>query len=159
MMTSPDPCTDSLFVVADHIFTLLDTNKGTFTTPVQDVFYGDQSRIPRTPAITVQASTKVRELAGAPRRSQNTFEVFVNIFFSNVRDITLNHREADQLAEEVEAKIHENVTFDGKVINSMVVLNESGFLNRDDSQFRGNRLVVQAMSKKPLPISPDYNQP
>lgn len=153
------PCTDSLFVVTDHLFTLMNTNKATFTTPVQDVFYGDQNRIPRTPAITVAASQKTRELAGAPRQMMNNFEVFVNIFFSNVRDITLNHREADQLAEEVEAKIHEDITFNGRVINSFVALNEAGFLNREDTQFRGSRLIVQAMTKKGLPLAPHYNQP
>lgn len=152
------PCTDSQYVVANYLFDLLTASKGLFVPAVRDVFYGDQKRIPETPALTVAASEKRRELAGAPRRTQNTFLVFINLFVFNVRDVSLNHREADQLAEQVEAKIHENPTFNGSVIHSMVVLNESGFLNRDNSQFRGNRLVVQAISKTMLPMSPDYNQ-
>lgn len=152
-------CTDSLYVVTDKLFTLLDGFKASFAIPVQAVYYGDQTQIPVTPAITVAASQKARELAGAPRRVENTFEVFVNIYFSNVKSITLNHRDADQLAELVEAKIHEDITLGGLVINSMVVLNEAGFLNRDNSQFRGSRLIVRAMSKKNLPLAPGYNQP
>ncbi len=152
-------CTDSLYKVTDYLFTLLDTNKGTFTPPVEDVYYGDQERFPRTPAITVASSHQPRELEGAPRRIKNTFEVLVNIFFSDVRDVELNHRAADQLAEQVVAKIHEDIVFGGLVINSLVVSNEAGFLNRKNSQFRGSRLVVQAMSKTFLPMAPGYNQP
>lgn len=152
-------CTDSLAVVTDFIFNLLDTNKATFTPAVQAVYYGDQKQIPVTPAITVAPGQKTRALAGAPRRPVNDFEVYVSIFFSNVRAIEFNHRDADLLAEAVEAKIHEDIVMGGLVINSMVVLNEAGFLNKDNSQFRGNRLIVQAMSKTLLPLAPDYNQP
>ncbi len=152
-------CTDSLLLVTNHLHTLLNGYKANFTPAVADVFYGDQNQIPRTPAITVAASQKSRELAGAPRRILNTFEVFINIYFSNVRPIAVNHEEADQLAEAVEAKIHEDIVFGGLVINSLVVLNEAGFLNRDNSQFRGNRLIVRATSKTMLPMAPGYNQP
>lgn len=152
-------CTDSLYLVTDYLYTLLDGYKASFTPAVQDVYYGDQKQIPRTPAITVAASQKTRDLAGAPRRIENVFEVFINIYFSKVGAIALNHRGADQLAEAVEAKIHEDIVFDGLVINSLVVLNESGFLNRDNSQFRGNRLIVRAVSKTLLPMAPGYNQP
>lgn len=151
--------TDSLYVVTNYLFSLLDANKDAFTTSVQDVFYGDQERFPRTPAVTVASDHKTRELEGLPRRIKNSFDVAVNIFFFNVRDVELNHRAADQLAEEVEAKIHEDITFGGIVVNSLVVSNEAGFLNRKESQFRGNRLLVQAMSKTLLPMSPGYNQP
>lgn len=152
------PCTDSQYVVADYLFTMLRTAKGLFTPAIREVFYGDQKRIPETPALTVAASEKRRALVGAPRRVENTFHVFINLFVFNVRDVALNHREADQLAEAVEAKIHEDVALGGLVIHSMVMLNESGFLNRDNSQFRGNRLVVEATSRTLLPMSPDYNQ-
>lgn len=152
-------CTDSLALVTNYLYTLLDGYKANFTPAVQDVYYGDQNQIPRTPAITVASSQKGRELAGAPRRILNTFEVFINIYFSNVRPIAVNHQEADALAEAVEAKIHEDIIFGGLVINSLVVLNEAGFLNRDNSQFRGNRLIVRATSKTLLPMAPGYNQP
>lgn len=152
-------CTDSLYVVTDHLFTLLDGYKANFTPAVEAVYFGDQKQIPVTPAITVASSQKGRELAGAPRRILNTFEVFINIYFSNVKSIALNHRAADQLAEAVEAKIHEDIIFGGLVINSLVVLNEAGFLNRDNSMFRGNRLIVRATSKTLLPMAPGYNQP
>lgn len=155
-MTTP---TDSLYVVTNYLFELLNGSKDTFTSSVQDVYYGDQERFPRTPAITVASDHKTRELSGLPRRVTNNFNVFVNVFFSNVRDVELNHRAADQLAEEVEAKIHEDITLGGIVIDSMVVSNEAGFLNRKESQFRGNRLIVQATTKTLLPMSPGYNQP
>lgn len=152
-------CTDSLATVTDFIFTLLDTNKATFTPAVQAVYFGDQKQIPVTPAITVAAGQKMRSQAGAPRRVVNNFEVYVNIFFSGVRGVELNHRDADQLAEAVEAMIHQDIVMGGLVVNSIVALNEAGFLNKDNSQFRGNRLVVQAMSKTLLPLAPGYNQP
>jgi hypothetical protein len=152
-------CTDSLYVVTNYLFDLLDASKDSFTPSVQDVYYGDQKRIPRTPAIAVFSSQKTRELDGVPRRIKNNFDIFICIFFSNVRDVTLNHRAADQLAEQVEVKIHEDITLGGNVINSLVVLNEGGFLNREESQFRGSRLIVQAMTKTTLPLIPSYNQP
>lgn len=154
----PVGCTDSLYLVIDHLFTLMDANKGNFVPVVQDVFYGDQKRIPRTPSITVAGSQKTRELAGAPRRTLNTFNVFINVFFCDVRDTEVNHRASDRLAEDVETLIHADITLGGLVINSLVALNEPGFLNRDTSKFRGSRLVIQATSKTSLPMSPSYNQ-
>lgn len=152
-------CTDSLYTVTDHLFTLLNGYKASFVPEVKAVYFGDQKQIPVTPVLTVAASQKTRDLAGAPRRILNTFEVLINIYFSKVGAISLNHRGADQLAEAVEAKIHEDIIFGGLVINSLVVLNEAGFLNRDNSQFRGNRLIVRATSKTLLPMAPGYNQP
>jgi hypothetical protein len=152
-------CTDSLYVVTNHLFTLINAAKTSFTPQVEDVFYGDQKQIPRTPAITVAASQKSRELNGVPRRIKNTFDVFINIYFSKVGPIALNHQGSDQLAEAVEALVHADITLDGLVIDSLVILNEAGFLNRENSQFRGNRLIVRAMSKKTLPMAPGYNQP
>lgn len=153
-MTTP---TDSLYVVTEALYNLLDLNR--ITLGLEAVYYGDMRKIPKHPAATVYPNEKARELVGAPRKIRNTLEVFVQVFATKVEgSIQDNQREADQMSEAVEALIHQDPTLDGLVTHCMVVRNEAGYLTRDNSRYRGNRLTVQAQSTTLLPMRPGYNQ-
>lgn len=152
----PSP-TDSLAVATLYLFNLIDAQK--VTLGLADNFYGDQQKIPRTPTTCVFASQKYREIQGAPRRVQNTLEMYVHLYISKVTDSDLDWKQADTLAEAVEGVIHADPTFGGLGYHSLVTSNEAGYLRRPmNSMFKGNRLMVQLMSKTQLPMIAGYNQ-
>jgi hypothetical protein len=98
-------------------------------------------------------------VVGAPRRVRNTLESYIIVYFSKVTDVQENARDADVMGDALEALVHANITFGGLVTNSMVILNESGYRPKPDTQFRAVRLTVQGQSTTMLPMAPGYNQP
>jgi hypothetical protein len=151
-MTTLSP-TDSVFTYADYIFQLLDDRKATLG--VQDVWFGDDvsSKLPRTPAITVEGGTKTREYNGAPRRSMNTMDLYVMIYHDKIVDVQENARNALRRAEAVEAVLHEDAQLQGLVIDSMVISNEPGIADRGGSLMSASRLTLRARSQTLLPYS------
>src|SRR5882762_6254855 len=118
---------------------------------IQDVWYGEQRKIPRMPAVEIIPGEKTRNDAGAPRRVENLFEIFVMIQAGQVQDAQLNLHLAGQLAESVEAVIHADPTLGGVCINCMVVRTEFGTTMRSTTELRAARLTVQAKSRTLLP--------
>ena len=128
---------------------------------VQDVFYGDQNRIPRTPAICVEAGEKERELNGAPRRTLVDVTLYVLIYHGAIQSVQLNLEEVDSLAEEVESLIHQDPQFidpndasgfPAQVIHSLVTRVEAGYQMRSNTIFRATRLTVVARVQEQLPL-------
>lgn len=148
--------TDSVAVLAAYLETLLKANQVTLN--VADVFYSDQQRIPRTPTICVDPSSKTREIIGAPRRTKNVMEVYIILYFSRVIDVQVNSRDSDAMCDAVEAIVHADPTLGNLVIHSLVTHTEAGYRIREDTQFRAARLTVQAESQSMLPMNSNYNQ-
>src|SRR2546423_13035752 len=105
------PPTGSLYTVTDYLFNLITAAAPTLTPiPLADVFYGDQQKIPRTPAVCVFGTDKMRELQGAPRRIHNVFEIYVHLYVFKVTDASTHWRMADHLAEALAGVIHQDLT-------------------------------------------------
>jgi len=151
-MTNP---TDSLETFVATIQSLIETNKDALG--IEDVWYGDQRKIPRTPSVEVIPGRKIRNLVGAPRRIENGFECFVMVVAGLVQDVQVNLHLAGQIAESVETVLHADPTLGGICINCMVVSTEFGIAERS-GEYRAARLTVQAMSRTLLPMQPNYNQ-
>lgn len=150
-----DP-TDSLVTYALTIQNLIAAAQTDLA--ISDIWYGEQTKIPRTPAVEVITGQKVRNPAGAPRRVENLFECFVLVQAGQVQDAQLNLRLAEQLAESIETILHTDPTLGGIVFNNTVVRIESGVSTRSKTEFRAARLTVQAKSLTLLPMQPNYNQ-
>lgn len=148
--------TSSLETFVATIQNLIVTNQ--VSLGIQDVWYGEQRKIPRTPTIEIIPGQKVRSLAGAPRRVANAFECFIMIQAGMVQDTQLNLHLAGQLAESVEAVIHADPTLGGICINCLVVRTEFGVAERSSTEYRAARLTVQGESRTLLPMQPNYNQ-
>lgn len=143
------PLTDSAVVVAQYVFDMVEYNKAALG--IEAVFYGDQSKYPVTPAAAVEPAIKRRVLVGAPRRSENTLQVFVMVYVGRIGDNQINTKDADTIAEAVEALIHTDPTLGGLVVNSMVESIEPGYANRG-AVMRASRLTLTALSKTQLPM-------
>jgi hypothetical protein len=128
---------------------------GTFTIAPQDVFYGDQDRIPRTPAVCIEPGDKTRTLTGAPNMTTNEFEVFILVYHDKVEDVQAIRQEVDVLAYEIEKYIHKdlqlkNGTSNPALIYGFVRANESGYTIKAGTLYRSARLIYFGMNKTSL---------
>jgi hypothetical protein len=141
--------TDSLVVMAQYLHDLIAANQ--VTLGVQDVFYGDQVKIPRTPTVCVESDLKNRTLSGTARKVDLTMTCFILIYGSAVAEVQSKRKAVDVLAESIEGLIHANSTLGGNFIHSFIPTMQSGLANKSGTQFRSSRLTVQALSQTLLP--------
>ena len=149
-MTNPfaDTTYGQLSVMCDRLFTLLDNNKAALG--LADLFYGDQSKIPRTPTLCLEPDIKQRTLAGVPRRSENTLRAYLLIYVSKVQDVQSNSRDVLVFAETVEALLHVEPTLGGLLVHSFCPAIEPGYRTRDNTQFRACRITFEGINKSIL---------
>jgi hypothetical protein len=145
--------TDSAVIVADWVIQRITDHQADLG--LQDVWRGDQSKLPRTPCVVVDSGPKTRVIQGAPRMSKNELTLFITVYYGVVRDTQLNVRDADVLGESVELLLHEDPTL-GKDPNqlayhSLVTAVEPGLANKGGTLYRGTRLTFVVYTKTMLP--------
>jgi hypothetical protein len=145
------PLTNQLKPVADFLEALLETNKGALG--LQDVFYGDQNRIPRTPTACVDPGEKRRQLNGAPRRTQLDIVIYILVYHNAVTNVEVLAKTNDKLSEDIETVIHVDAQMGGLLIDSMVTNIEFGYASRGKTLYRVSRLTVEGRSQAQLPSS------
>jgi phage gp29-like protein len=143
--------TDSLKTFAKAVQSKIEDNKGALE--IQDVYFGDQNKIPRVPAACVEPVDKTRELDGAPRRTKNDIQVYVFVYHARIGDVQDTLEEALDRSEAVEALLHADSTLGGLVIHSLVTALEQGLLRRSGTFYRGTRLTFTGLTKTNLPYS------
>jgi len=152
--------TDRVDVLNDFLFNLMVDHQADLG--FLDIWYGDQDKIPRTPALAVEAGPKSRELNGAPRRMLVTFESYFMIYHDQIQDTQENARKAQQRGEAVEAVLHADAQMltdpedgnSGLVIHSYVSANEPGAVLRNNGSLMSvTRLTFRAQSQVMLPYS------
>lgn len=116
----------------------------------EDIYYGDQSQIPRTPTLCIEPDEKRRDLQGAPRRVLNTFSVYLILYISKVTDTQTNARDALTLAEDLEAVLHAEPTFGNLLIHSFATKVEPGYRVKANTQFRACRITFEGTNKTVL---------
>jgi hypothetical protein len=141
----------SLSTVCDALVSLLETNAEDLGIPVGGVFYGDQSKIPVSPAVCVEPDSKTSELYGAGRMTEVNFRVNILVYHSEIRNIESNRRDADLLAESIATLTHKDPTFGGLVIHCFTSEIQSGYATKDRSVIRTTRLTWTARSQERLP--------
>jgi hypothetical protein len=142
---------DDMVVLLNTIKGILDTNK--VALGVQDVWLGDQNKLPRTPAICLEPGTKRRELDGLPRKTLVEASFFVLIYWGAVQDVQMNLTDSMTLAESVEAVLHADAQLGNTVIHSMVTESDPGFVMKAGTLTRATRLTFTITSQKMLPYS------
>lgn len=143
--------TDSIVVFCDAILDLLVAHKDELG--IQDVYWGDQVKIPRVPSVCVEPTIKSRDLQGVPRRTLNTFEAYVIIYHARLQDVQITARESALFAEAVETVFHLDAQFSGLFIHTLCTSIEPGFATRAGTNYRASRLTCTGISKLSLPQS------
>jgi hypothetical protein len=143
--------TDSADVIATYIFNMLNASANKTALAVQDVWYGDQELLPRTPAVCVNPGTKKRQFSGATFRTQNDIETYVLVYFGKIQDVQANLHGATQLADSIETLVHSDLKLGGNVIAVLCTQNEPGMINKAGVWMMGARLTFQSMTKTTFP--------
>lgn len=120
---------------------------------IKSVTYGDQEKLAVVPTVCVEPSGKNRNYNAAPRRTAVSLEVFVLIYHGSLQSVQENRKEADQLAEDVESRLHLDPTCGGLVISSYVSNLSSGVANKGGTILRATRLTFTAQSQVMLPMA------
>lgn len=133
---------------AGAIETLLEANK--VTLGLQDVWYGDQALVPRTPAVAVEPGTKDVQLNNAFRRPEAEMTVYILVYHATFGSPQDNRRDADLLAEEIEDLLNNQNQMSGLVIHSYVSRVESGYATKNNTMMRSTRLTFTGLTKYQL---------
>jgi hypothetical protein len=159
-MSQPYPTyPGDITVVAKRIETIVDAAKATFRVPVLDVWYGDQDRIPRTPAICIEPNEKNRTLAGLPNMTENEFQIYIMVYHNKAQDNQNTRLECDQVAFDVEKLLHQDLQLtagnpsDPMMIHGFVRSNESGYTFKAGTLYRSARLSWFGKNKTSLPFA------
>jgi len=152
-ITSIAKALQAKIVAAQASFTLRPDDGGAI-----DVWYSDQDRLPRTPAICIEPDEKQRTLEGAPNMTINEFTVFILVYHNAVRDVQVTREECDRLAYEIEKLIHQDLQLTNgdptpRVIHGYVRSNESGYTFKQGTLYRTARLTYYGKSKTSLPTA------
>lgn len=115
-----------------------------------DVYYGDQDKFPRTPSICIDPGNRQRILQGASFRTDNNFTIYILVYHAKVQDNQATRMEAQQLSEQIETLLHLDPQLGGLVIHSFCTLNESGYVYRQNTMYRTNRITFEPYSKTRL---------
>lgn len=148
------PHTQSIVTITDYIVDKLKDNyEDLGLNQRDDVYYGDQDKLPRSPAICIDTGRKQRQLAGVAvaRRTENTFLIYIIVYHGEVRNSQVNRRDADVLAEQVETLLHQDPTFGGLVIHGFVKEIVSGYSRKANSTYRSARLAWEGQTKLMIP--------
>lgn len=148
-VTINDPNIDRNDTFAAAVTSLLETNK--IKLGLEDVWVGDQERLPRTPCAAVEPGPKTRTYNGVPRRFEVMLEAYILVYVERIQDTQQNVRQSLALAEEIEAVLHEDETVGGLVISSYVSDSTPGYVNRSGTLLSVVRLTFQARSQRRLP--------
>jgi hypothetical protein len=142
-----DENTPKLTVVTQAVFDTIFAEK--VALGAEDIWYGEQRKIPRTPCIAIESGLVNREMAGvsAQGRTLNTFTVYIMIFISKLQDEQISRKEADELAEAVEAVLHVDANLGGVVLYGFVTSIEPGYITRQSTTFRVARITWQGVTK------------
>jgi hypothetical protein len=145
------PLTDSLVVVTQYLFDKFNVQSVKDQFGLTDVFYGDQSLIPRSPAMCIESGPKDRQLQGAMRRTQNNISVFLLLYHSEIRSPQSNRKDADTLAEAIELFVHQDKTLGGLVTHCYCTQVVPSYVTKSDQPMRAARIVVEATTTTNLP--------
>jgi hypothetical protein len=141
--------TDRAEVVANYIFTMMQDNATALG--VEDVWYGDQTLLPKTPAICVSPGDKKRIFQGSSYRTLNTFETYVMVYWGQIQDIQANLHSCTNLADDIETLVHSDLTLGGNVFSVICMQNQPGIANKQGALLVGARLTFESMSKTTFP--------
>ena len=151
-MTNPFayPNTDRTTLLAQHIVSLLESNKNTFDFPILDVLYGKHGMVPQSPTVVVMSGVKDRALRGvaAPGgRTNNEMNVLIDVMAADVLEgEEVGRLKVDTLAEDIEHLLHTYPNMDGLIIHGYVQRSDPGELFINKSSWRTVRLTFVGIS-------------
>lgn len=152
MSDLPYENTDNPAEVAQYLMALVQGDNGATTgIPADNVMYGDQQLIPRTPFVCVETGPMRSELAGTAYMLQNDMTVYLMVYHVNLRDPDgeqMTRKECDQMAYDLRTLLHSDKTMGGLVIHGHVTNMDPGYAQRQNKLLKMTRISWSGLSKK-----------
>lgn len=147
---------DSYASFAKITHDLLETNKAGLN--LQAVYFGDQARIPVTPAACVEPGGKRRALNGLPRRTEVNLTCYVLVYHYRLATVEEIREDLEFHAEQIETFLHGypqlvDIAGSPRVVHCMITDIDTGYSTKRNSLFRASRLTFEATSQVQLPSS------
>lgn len=149
------PLTDSTLVVANRFYDILDASKATLG--IADVWFGDQTNVPRTPTLCVEPGVKQRELHSAQNMTLNNIDTFFLIYHSTLNTTQqVSRRDVVEFAEAIETFLHTNhlrlFSAGGEqlTIHGFCTDMDPGFAYKEKTLYNAVRMTWTSMSKTRL---------
>lgn len=146
--------TDSTSVLAKAIKDKISTVSGSLG--IAEVLYGNHTMVPKSPTVVVMTGTKRRTLAGVSfpgGRTENELSVFIDVHSAAVGDEENERIALEELANNVEAELHKDVTMGGIIIHGFVAEQDHGNSTLS-GEFRTVRLTYIGKTRTYLSPSP-----
>ncbi len=141
--------------VVQHMIDKLTAVHITATSDLEAVYYGDQGRIPKTPAAAVMAGPLSRtiELSGAASWYDLEFTSYIMLYHGLLADLQTITKATDQLATTLVSTLNVNRQMDdsggdAQAIHSYVTGTDPGFADRGKSLFVVHRMSVATRSRE-----------
>lgn len=113
----------------------------------KDVWIGDETLIPRTPAASVLGGPKTRELVETGFTTMNVFAATIVIYHAKLGSQNTNRLDCTGLAESLEEFLHTDKQLGGLVFNSYCTSIEPGFSELGQAIMVSTRVTWQGRSK------------
>lgn len=112
------------------------------------VFFGDEYRYPKVPAIAVDPGPRESPLSATGLMQTNTFTVYILVYSARISgDVQALKRDNATLAEKVEDVVNANNTLGGLIIHGHVVMFEPGQASVGGELFAATRLTYTATTR------------
>lgn len=143
--------TDTLTTPTQAIIDLLKKKWKTLGLPSpDDIFYGDEARYARYPAIAVEPTALEAEPTSTQMRMTNTFVIYVFVYEGSLKNLEVKRKDRDLRAESVRDRIHTDRTLGGLLAHINVTNIEPGVSVIAQEAVLASRLTLQGISKTEL---------
>jgi hypothetical protein len=140
--------------VCDRLVLLFRTQAPDLGIEEKAIFYGDQERIPISPAVCIEPGEKNVEMYGAGRMTELDLIVYVLAYHSEIQDLETNRRDADRLGETIADLLNADSNFFGLAIHCFVSNISSGYATKKGNTLRASRITFRLKSQERLPNQP-----
>lgn len=136
--------TADISVLSTYIHGLVEDEKASLS--LEDVWYGDQQLIPRTPAVTIEPGRVDTTLNNTGMQATHEFEVELLVYHSELLEVNTTRLECIQLGESIRDLLNSDKQMDGHVVHGHVSRFEPGYATRQ-VLLQAVRLTWNGMSK------------
>ena len=145
------PHTDTLTTPTQAIIDLLEQKwKPLGLSTPDDIYYGEEARYPRYPAIAVEPGPLDAEPTSTQMRMTNSFTIFVFVYEGSLKNQEVKRKDRDLRAEAVRDHIHTDRTLGGILAHINVTTIEPGISLVAQDHVLASRLTLQGISKTEL---------
>lgn len=137
----------TLVDVAEYLETKFNGLKSKYS--IDTVYYGDQNKMVGSRCVCIDPNLKrITDYSAGMKLAIPQFIVIIYVYSLNITDPGFNRKEADRLAEKLEAEVNFDSNLGGLVMDGYVSLIESGYATVNASLARVTKMTYEANNRE-----------